>query len=143
MFNLFKVAHEVGLEVIENASLPDSTTGLFVRKDRDCTANLSNEIFGFPSREKVTLATCIGSHLVIPYNEAYVPCYYDDYRKNLTASRLEYKRRRKAVEIAISSDKLLEAITTGLEEVWELADHFGVDEDFMAFRMAVWEKSGR
>lgn len=143
MENLIEVAREVGLEVYTNASLPEGTIGAFIRRNGYSSANLSQEIFGRPMLEKEVVATCIGSHIVIPDNDAYVPCYYDDYKKNLTASRTEYKRRRKAVEVGISSAALLDALASGLEEVWELAEHFGVRENFMAFRMAVWEKSGR
>ena len=145
MQTLIEVAHEVGLNVMENASLPESMTGLFVRTPGiDPVAGLSKNIYGCPKLEKVALATCIGAHIVIADDDLYIPTYYDDYKKKrLTANRAEYRRRRKAVEIAISSEELLVAIASGIEDVWDFAELFGVDEEFMAFRLAVWEKSGR
>jgi len=145
MQTLIEVAHEVGLDVMENASLPESTTGLFVRiPGIDPIASLSKNIYGCPKLEKVALATCIGTHIVMVDDDLYVPTYYDDYKnKPKTANRTEYRRKRRAVEIAISSEELLGAIASGIEDVWDFAELFGVDEEFMAFRLAVWEKSGR
>lgn len=143
MEQLFEVAEQVGVEVM-STSLPESMTGIFIRSNEiEPVACLSHSIQGQLKMERVTLATCIGSHIVLTDDTAYAPCYYDDYKKRLTASRQEYKRMRKAAEILIDTNDLLDAITSGLEEVWELAEHFNVTEDFIALRLAVWEKSGR
>lgn len=144
MENLFKVAEQVDLAIREQIPLPESMAGLYVRENSlKSVACLSNSIQGQLKMERVTLATCIGSHLVEVDDTTYTPCYYDDYKKRVTASRQNYKRMRKAAEILIDTNDLLEAITSGLEEVWELAEHFDVTEDFMALRLAVWENSGR
>lgn len=47
----------------------------------------------------------------------------------------EHKANKWAVEQLISADELDEAVAAGRTELWQLAEHFGVTEQFM--RMAV------
>lgn len=43
----------------------------------------------------------------------------------------EYKADKWAVERALSADELDEAVAEGHTEIWDLADYFGVTEEFM------------
>ena len=53
----------------------------------------------------------------------------------------EYKTNKWAVEKCISEEDIKNAIAKGHTEIWDLAEYFGVTEDFM--KMAVcWYKNG-
>ena len=43
----------------------------------------------------------------------------------------EYKANKWAVQRALSSDELDDAVAEGYTEIWSLAEHFGVTEEFM------------
>lgn len=46
-------------------------------------------------------------------------------------SKHEYKADKWAVQRALSADELDEAVAAGHTELWDLAEHFGVTEEFM------------
>ncbi len=46
-------------------------------------------------------------------------------------TRHEYKADKWAVKRALSADELDQAVADGYTELWSLAEHFGVTEDFM------------
>jgi len=143
MKRLIEVAHEVGLNIMENALLPDSVTGLYYREEGYLPgAILSKNIHGCSKLEKVALATCIGTHAVISGEEVYVVARYDDYKtEDPIVNEVEYRWRRKAVQIAVPTEQLVAAFTSGIKDVGELAEHFNVTDDFMVFRLKVWEIS--
>lgn len=53
----------------------------------------------------------------------------------------EYKADKWAVERALSEDELDKAIAEGYTEMWDLAEHFGVTEDFMR-KVVCWYTYG-
>ena len=48
-----------------------------------------------------------------------------------TRSRCEYRADKWAVKKLVPIDELYNALRNGIKEIWELADRFGVTEDFM------------
>lgn len=56
----------------------------------------------------------------------------------LTIDKCEYKALRWAANYLIPENNLLDAVSEGLCEIWELADHFSVTEDMMRFRLRLW-----
>lgn len=53
-----------------------------------------------------------------------------------TRSRCEYRADKWAIKKLLPLDELTEAMKNGCTEVWQIAEHFGVTEDFV--KKAVW-----
>jgi len=142
MERLIEVAMQEGIVIIENAPLPKSYLGLYVQEENyKPSASLSKSIYGQRKMERAVLAEEIGHYFtVVEHN---VPRYFKKYSDQLKFSRQEYRAARKGAQLLIYPEEILEAVTHGLEEVWELAEHFDVPEEFMLLRLNVWKISGK
>ena len=137
-----KVAHQVGLELELHASLPESFFGLYYQEEGfQPVASLSKEIQGRPVLQRVVLAEEIGHHLTTQSHS--LPRFFSDYRDTLSVSRNEYRAMRRGGELLIYPEEILDALACGIEEPWDMADHFGVTEEFMHFRLSTWKISGK
>lgn len=142
MQRLIEVVYQEGLFIEEQASLPEGFYGLYYQEDDFYpVVSLSKEIYGQCRLENVVLAEEIGHHLTT--TEYCLPKYFKNYSHRISITRQEYRAMRKGSQLLIYPEEILDAVSHGIEEIWELAEHFNVTDDFMAFRMAVWEKSGR
>ena len=142
MQKLYEVAEKEGLTIEEFAPLPEGFYGLYYNEENHFpVASLSREIYGQTILERSVLAEEIGHYLTT--SDHCLPKFFKNYTHRLSVSRQEYKAARRGGQLLISSIALLGAITTGLEEVWELAEHFGVTEDLMGIRLHSWMVSGR
>ena len=56
----------------------------------------------------------------------------------LSIDKCEYKALRWAANQLVPENDLLDAITSGVEELWELAEEFDVTEEMMRFRMRLF-----
>lgn len=56
----------------------------------------------------------------------------------LTIDKIEHKALRWAANFLVSGNDLLDAIASGLYEIWELAEEFDVTEEMMRFRMRLF-----
>ena len=56
----------------------------------------------------------------------------------LTIDKIEYKALRWAANFLVPENDLLDAIASGLIEVWELAEDFDVTDEMMRFRMRLF-----
>lgn len=65
---------------------------------------------------------------------SYTYCHYKD---RIAASRDERRASLWAAKFLIPEDRLQEAVSKGLKEVWELAEFFGVDEELVRLRMRI------
>ena len=63
--------------------------------------------------------------------------YYST-QDRLTIDKIEYKALRWAANFLIPENFLLDAIASGLYEIWELAEEFDVTEEMMRFRMRLF-----
>lgn len=57
--------------------------------------------------------------------------FYNEYATCDIRRKHENRADKRAVELRLSADDLDEAVADGHTELWDLADHFGVTEDFM------------
>lgn len=62
---------------------------------------------------------------------------YLSYRDRLSISKTEYRAMRWGALYLIPLDEFIKAIAEGLREVWELAEHFDVTEEFIKFRISL------
>lgn len=57
--------------------------------------------------------------------------FYNRYSKFNVISKHEYTADKWAVQQLMPADELLSAVSEGYTEAWQLADYFGVTEDFV------------
>ena len=142
MERLVEVATQEGLQIVENAPLPESFLGLYYQTEGYQPAIfLSKTIYGQRKLERIVLAEEIGHHLTSATH--CLPKTFQNYQHRLHFSREEYQARRRGSKLLITADELLDALAQGLDEIWDLAEHFNVPDDYMKFRLKVWEASGR
>jgi Zn-dependent peptidase ImmA (M78 family) len=70
-----------------------------------------------------------------------IPGKYEFYSfiERTEISKTEYKALKWAANYLMPEHDLLNVIRSGLYEKWELADHFNVTEEFVAFRLKLFE----
>lgn len=71
-------------------------------------------------------------HLAHEIGHCETGSFYNRYSPFDIRQKHEYRANKWAIKKLIPKDELEEAVRQGYTEVWELADHFGVTEDFMA-----------
>ena len=67
-----------------------------------------------------------------------VPKKYHSTQDRLSIDKCEYKALRWAANHLVPENNLLDAIASGLCEIWELAEEFDVTEEMMRFRMRLF-----
>lgn len=103
--------------------LADGTWGIFLDGDRLDTA----------AKEKSTALHEAGHYATGATHALCSP--YDLVAKH------EYKADKWAVQRAFSAQELDDAVAAGCTELWELAEHFGVTEEFMK-KAVCWYQNG-
>lgn len=143
MKKLIEIVHQEEIILERNSSLSKSFKGLYYQDPEFTpTIYLSSEIYGNNREERSILAEEIGHYYTTPIGN-FLPNYMTDYRKQLTINAAETRAIRRGGRLLIETDELLDALTHGIEEVWELAEWFCVNEDFMKHRLDSWAASGR
>ena len=66
------------------------------------------------------------------------PKRHHSMQDRLSIDKCEYKALRWAAMQLIPENNLLDAVTSGVEELWELAEEFDVTEELMRFRMRLF-----
>lgn len=118
LFDLYDRAEEQGIEVddvpmraLVSASFPEGWIALDTSKIQSA------------SEEKTILAHEI-SHIE-------TGSFYNIYSRYDLKSKCEYKANAHAIQLLIPQSQLQKAYRHGITEIWDLADHFGVTEDFV------------
>lgn len=68
--------------------------------------------------------------------------FYNRYSKFDIISKHEYKADKWAVQRLMPVDELLSAVDKGYTEAWELAEYFGVTEDFVRRAYEIYTAMG-
>ena len=132
LLSLYVLAEDNGIEVdgfdlekYESLSIQDS--------DGDCFIAIDPFKLTSQADEKVKLAHEIGHCVTGSFYNKYATC---DLRQ-----RHENRANKWAIRKIIPENELYDALKHGHREVWDLAEIFGVTEDFM--RMAIcWYQNG-
>lgn len=69
--------------------------------------------------------------------------FYNRYSKFDLVCQHEYRANRQAVLDLVPYEDLMEALQDGITEVWELAEHFDVTEDFIRTVFKHYEAMGK
>lgn len=103
-------------------------------KHGDCYIGMDFQKIQSLSDEKITLAHEIG-HCV-------TGSFYNRYSKLNDIEQKEHRADAWAVKKIIPFEELEEAFQNGIVEIWELAEHFDVPEEFVLKTLQVYEEMG-
>lgn len=119
---LYDIARKQNIEVIqfpmcENGSVSTMLPGgaCYIGMDKSIQDGSANE----------------RTHLSHELGHCLTGSFYNRYSDFDIRQRHENKADKWAIEQLVSEDALDEAVASGYTEIWELADRFGVTEDFM------------
>ena len=119
---LYDLAVQQNIEVIP-FPLPDSGSMSLMEEDGSCYIGMDNSVRDGGSQERVHLGHELGHCLT--------GSFYNIYAAVDCRQRHENRANKWAVTTLIPVDDLDEAVAEGCTELWELADRFGVTEDFI------------
>lgn len=135
MENLYKLASEHGV-MIESWPLKNPLDAVYIKEPGlPPVIAISSTISETSAKYKTLLAHELGHHFTSAGDA--LPSRFYSYGETLCAARFEYRAHKWAAEYLMPLDKLVDAFNAGLRETWELAEHFGVTEDLIEFRLAV------
>ena len=89
---------------------------------KNCAIVMDSSKIPTSAEEKVILAHEVG--------HCETGAFYDENSLELR-SRCEYRADKWAVKMLIPKDSLSQALKSGITRTWELAEHFGVTEEFI------------
>ncbi|WP_124100619.1 ImmA/IrrE family metallo-endopeptidase [Ruminococcus sp. Marseille-P6503] len=89
---------------------------------RNCAIVMDSSKISTSAEETVILAHEVG--------HCETGAFYDENSLELR-SRCEYRADKWAIKMLIPKESLAEALENGATELWQLAEYFGVTEDFM------------
>lgn len=119
---LYRFAEEQNVRV-DNFSLKKREALSFMDLDGSCYIAIDPGRIRGETDEKMKMAHELGHCSTGSFYNEYASC--DVRRKH------ENRADKWAVKKLISEDELDEAVAEGYTEIWSLAEHFGVTEDFM------------
>lgn len=119
---LYDLANQQNIEVIP-FPLPQSGSMSLMEEDGSCYIGMDESIRDSGIQERVHLSHEIG-HCI-------TGSFYNIYAAVDCRQRHENRANKWAVTNLIPVDDLDEAVAQGCTELWDLADRFGVTEDFV------------
>lgn len=141
MQQLFVVAENEKITV-EYLRLKSPIKGFYC-KEPDCLPfiGLDHSLHADRRRHRCVMAEELGHHFTSS-GDSIAKRHYST-QDRLTIDKIEYKALRWAANYLVPENGLLDAITSGIEELWELAEEFDVTEEMMRFRMRLFGVRGQ
>lgn len=122
---------------IEYRNLTRSLNGFYIwERDRPPYIALSFSLNSNYRLHRCVLAEELGHHFTSIGER--IAKRHHSIQDRLSIDKCEYKALRWAANHLVPENDLLDAITSGVEELWELAEEFDVTEDMMRFRMRLF-----
>jgi hypothetical protein len=129
LFELYRCAHRENIPIFMR---PMPLCGsMSVMVDGKCAIGLDRSVCDCSSREKTHLAHEIGHCITGSFYSALTP-------QNIR-ERQENRADKYAIRLLVPKDVLESAVAAGLTQVWELADYFGVTEEFMSKAITLYQ----
>jgi Zn-dependent peptidase ImmA (M78 family) len=131
---LYDIAEENNIAVCERRL---SATKCFsiMDTDGDCAIAIDTEKLCTKAEEKVAIGHDVGHCLTGSFYNRYSP--FDERKK------YENQANKKAAYMLIPLDELISAFDSPWNSVYDLAEHFGVTEDFMRETLKIYENDIR
>lgn len=120
--SLYALAEEQNIPIL-HFPLPENGSMSVQSADGRCWIGVDAEILDGGVRERVHLAHELGHCMT--------GSFYSPYTRIDSRRRHEYRADKFAVKTLISVQALDDAVAEGCTELWELAERFGVTEDYM------------
>ena len=131
---LYQLVEDLDISVCEG-SFPYSKCLAIVDDKGDCAIAIDPSQFDTRKEEKVALAHDLGHCITGSF-------YTRDTPHDLRV-RYENRATKKAVFMLIPFDMLIDAIESPWNSIYDLAEHFGVSEDFMRNAVKIYEPALR
>lgn len=119
---LYDLAWQENIEVLLYPMAENESMSIML-DDGTCYIGMDRSVRDGDVQERVHLSHELG-HCV-------TGSFYNFYAAIDSRQRHEYRADKWAVQTLIPVDDLDDAVAQGCGELWELADHFGVTEEFM------------
>lgn len=133
MQNLFEIAEREKI-IVEFFIFAAPIKGIYIADiDLTPTIGLDTSLKNNTPLLRCIMAEELGHHFTS--TGMCMPKEFYSYCDRLKISKAEYKALKWAALYLIPLDKLLEAVSYGICTVWEIADHFNVTEEMIAFRL--------
>lgn len=120
--SLYRLAEKRNIEIIY-LPLPETVSMSIEPQEDTYFIGMDNSLSGTNAQERTHLAHELG-HCI-------TGSFYNRYTAHDVRQRHENRADKWAIRKLISSDDLDRAIAEGHTELWDLADFFGVTEEFM------------
>jgi Zn-dependent peptidase ImmA (M78 family) len=136
MQQLLEIAEDENIAV-EYKRFKSDINGMYLQVP-DCqpVIYLSLKLHSDYRLHRCVLAEEIGHHFTSAGERT--PKKHHSMQDRLSIDKCEYKALRWAANYLIPEHDLIDVISEGLCEIWELAEHFDVTEELMRFRLRLW-----
>lgn len=133
---MLQLAEDEGI-IVEYFDFTPPVRGIYCAgQDTPPVIGLDNSLIHDSPLLRCVLAEELGHHFTTVGSFMPRQCY--NHSDRLHISKIEFKAMRWAVNYLMPDDDLLDAISSGLYEPWELAEHFNVIEEFARFRLKLF-----
>lgn len=122
VIDLYAFAEQRNIEVIETA-LPENGSLSVMDENGKCYIGIDESVMDGDALERVHMAHELG-HCI-------TGSFYNIHTAVDCRQRHENRADKWAIEELISADDLDDAVANGYTEIWDLAERFGVTEDFI------------
>lgn len=122
VLDLYTLAEQQNIEVIET-SLPENGSLSLMDDQGNCYIGIDQSVMDGDALERVHMGHELGHCLTGSFYNIYTP--YD------LRQRHENRADKWAISRLVTEDALDEAVAVGCCELWNLAERFGVTEQFM------------
>ena len=120
--DLYSLASQQNIPVL-TFPLPATGSMSLMGENGDCYIGMDQAVQDGSTRERVHLAHELG--------HCYTGSFYNIYAAVDSRKRHEYRADKWAIMTLIPVEALDDAIASGCTEMWDLAERFGVTEEFM------------
>lgn len=122
ILSLYQLAQQQSIPVLR-FPLPENGSMSVQCADGSCLIGMDKSVQDGGVQERVHLAHELGHCLT--------GSFYSPYTRIDSRRRHEYRAEKRAVQELVSVEALDDAVAEGCTELWELAERFGVTEEFM------------
>lgn len=114
-----KIAQKFGIEILE-FKCPKNKSISVMNDDGNCYIGIDSNM---TERNEIV-------HKAHELGHCLTGSFYNRYSKLDIISKHEYRANKWAIKKLIPKDELIEAFEKGIIELWQVAEHFEVTEDF-------------
>ena len=122
ILDLYDFAEQQNIEVVQYPMKENGSMSVMM-EDGSCFIGIDKSVQDGNIQERV--------HLVHELGHCITGSFYNRYSAVDCRQRHENTADKWAIKKLITAEALDEAVAEGYTEIWELAEHFGVTEDFM------------